>query len=194
MFILIIAVTSLISILAFYRNDDYFYGWMMRPSDVVHNQKYYQLITSGLIHGDWSHLLFNMFTLFFAGQMMEPYVGGINILIIYIASMVLADIPTVIRKKDDYGYSSLGASGAVSGILFGGILFNPLAKIYVFIIPIGIPAFLFGLLYLAWSYYAAKRGGDGINHDAHFWGAVAGVILTIVLVPDSINYFIGSFR
>ncbi|MFW5701608.1 MAG: rhomboid family intramembrane serine protease, partial [Bacteroidota bacterium] len=121
---------------------------------------------------------------------LEMVLGTIGFLILYFASLVLSDISTVVRQKDNPHYRSVGASGAISGVLFSFVLFAPYSKIMIFFIPIGIPAPIFAALYLAYCHFAAKRGDDFVNHDAHFWGALAGVIVTIILVPEVVPYFL----
>ncbi|MCE5304585.1 rhomboid family intramembrane serine protease, partial [bacterium] len=108
-------------------------------------------------------------------------------------SLIIADIPSIIKYRNDPSYASLGASGAISGVVFSMILFYPFSGLYIFPIPFPLPAFVFGILYLAWSYYSSKHYEDIINHSAHFWGALAGIILTIILEPQSIFIFIKSF-
>ena len=103
---------------------------------------------------------------------------------------MVSDIPTYFRHRDDRSYASLGASGGVASVLFSGVLFAPLNKIYMMFIPVGIPGFIFGFLYLAYSYYMGRRRGDNINHDAHFYGALYGVVLTVALMPDVVPHFL----
>ncbi|MCO5252661.1 MAG: rhomboid family intramembrane serine protease [Candidatus Kapabacteria bacterium] len=191
--IVIFAVTVLISLYTLYKNNKLYYSWVLSPPKVVHEKKFYLLITSGFLHADLMHLLFNMLTFYFFGFKLEQMIGSVNFLIIYIVSLVLSSIPTVIKHKDNYSYGSVGASGAISGILFASIMLMPNAGIMIFPIPIPIPAWIFGMLYLLWIYFAAKRANDNINHDAHFYGALTGVIMMIILFPGIINHFIGSF-
>jgi len=106
--------------------------------------------------------------------------------------LILSDLPTVFKHKDDFHYNSLGASGAISAVLFSYILYNPLSKIYIMFIPIGIPAVVFGGLYLIYCAYASKNSRDNINHDAHFFGALTGLIFTVIFVPGIIQHFIAA--
>src|SRR5210317_1990792 len=129
--ILIIIVTVIVTLYA-WNNQDRYYRWMLNPYSVVERKQYYRLITSGFIHKDYIHLLFNMITLYFFGRVMESILfalygptGFIYYLILYFAGMVVADIPTIIKQRKNYGYNSLGASGAVSAVIFSAILFNP---------------------------------------------------------------------
>lgn len=193
--VIIIVITCLISITAFY-NPDELNKMILWPAMMKERRQYYRFITSGFIHADWMHLGFNMITLFFFGRVVEVafrqlFAPGIFILF-YLLSMVVADIQTYVRYRNNYSYRALGASGAVSAVLFASILFNPWAKLYLFLIPIGIPAFLFGILYLGYCMYMSKKGNDGINHTAHLWGAVFGIVFTIVLKPEIVPYFISQ--
>lgn len=179
-----------ISLYGLYKDHTIIYRFVLHPWSVYHEKKYYQLISSGFVHGDLGHLMFNMLTFFFFAFNLEIVVGSFFFLIIYLFSLILSDIPTLLRNKDNPDYRSLGASGAISGVLFSSILFFPTSEIYIFFIPIGIPAPIFGLLYLAYCWWAAKKSQGNINHDAHFWGAAAGIFITVVLVPGVIPYFL----
>ncbi len=165
---------------------------VLNPYSVVHYKKYHQIISSGFIHIELFHLLFNMFTFFFFAFPLERMVGSFNFIIIYFASMILADIPSIIKHKDNPDYNSLGASGAISGVLFSFILFQPFSGIMIFPIPIPIPAVIFGVLYLIYCQVALKKLNNRINHDAHFWGAIAGIIATIILIPGIISHFLSK--
>jgi len=134
--------------------------------------------------------MFNMISFYFFAFNLETVIGSANLLIIYLGSMVLADISTVLKNKDNPEYYALGASGAISGVIFASILLFPGMKIGIIFFPVGIPAPIFGLLYLTYCYFAAKRAGDYINHEAHFWGALAGAILLIILIPNVLPFFV----
>ena len=170
-------------------NDGQLLGkFMLHPYSIAKGGKYYTFLTSGLIHADWMHLLFNMFTFFFFAFKLEMMIGHWQFALLYFVSLVLSDLPTVFKHKDDFRYSSLGASGAISGVLFSYILFQPLSIIGVMFIPM--PAIVFGVLYLFYCMYMSKNSRDHINHDAHFFGALTGLILTVLLVPGVISHFI----
>jgi membrane associated rhomboid family serine protease len=164
-----------------------FYPWLMDE-----NRQWYRFITSGFIHGDMMHLLFNMLTLFFFGPFVEQHLdmyGGafplFKYLILYMGSMALAGMFTFFKQRQNPNYMALGASGAVSGVLFSAIVFDPWMTLLMFgIIPI--PGILFGLGYLYYSARMAKQGADNIGHDAHFFGAVAGVVFTLLFNPPTI--------
>lgn len=186
---LILIFTVVTSIYAF--NDHTLYGkFMLHPYSVYRKNKLYTLITSGMIHSDWMHLIFNMMTFFFFAFTLEVQIGSWRFGLIYFLSLVLSDIPSVMKHKNDFWYNSLGASGAISGVLFSYILFYPLSKLYLFFIPIGIPAVLFGGLYLMYCVYASKQSRDNINHDAHFFGALTGIIITILIIPGIVPHFL----
>ncbi|MBB6236969.1 membrane associated rhomboid family serine protease [Pedobacter sp. AK013] len=186
---LIFVFTIITSLYAFY--DHSLYGkFMLHPFSVSKGQNVYTLITSGLVHADWMHLFFNMFTFYAFAFTLESLMGSWRFGILYFLGLVLSDLPTVIKHKDHFNYNSLGASGAISAVLFSYILYNPMAKIYIMFIPIGIPAVVFGILYLIYCAYASRNSRDHINHDAHFFGALTGLIFTIIFVPGILQNFI----
>ena len=194
----IIAVTVLISVLAF-SNGDLFYKFRFNPYLALHSKQYFRFLTYGFIHADWMHLLINMFVLFSFGRVVEVYYkelfevkGAFYYILLYVGAIAISVLPSFGKHKDDPSYNAVGASGAVSAVVFASILFEPLAKIYLFFIPIGIPAAIFGVLYLIYSAYMGKRGKDNIGHDAHFWGAIFGIVFTICLKPKIVLYFIGQ--
>lgn len=158
------------------------------PPAVERGRQYDRLLTHGFIHADWGHLIFNMIALYSFGPAMERYFTGritsVGYLLFYLSSVVVAILPTYARHKHDASYRSLGASGAVSAVLFAFILLDPWAGIYVFLIPVAIPAFLFAGLYLGYTIWMDRRGGDRVNHSAHLWGALYGVGFTLLLNPE----------
>ncbi len=190
--VIIFAATLGISLYAMYGKSRFYESWALHPFSVMHQNKYYQVITHAFIHADFVHLIFNMMTFYFFAFTLELMVGSANFVIIYFASLILSSISTIIKNKDNDNYSAVGASGAISGVLFSYILFFPTSTLGIFLLPIGIPAPIFGLLYLAYCYYAAKKSRDQINHEAHLWGAVAGLIVTIFLIPGSLSYFLSQ--
>lgn len=183
---IIFVFTIITSIYAF--NDRELLGkFMLHPYSVSKGGKYFTLITSGLIHADWMHLLFNMFTFFFFAFKLEMMLGHWQFALLYFVSLILSDIPTIFKHKDDFRYHSLGASGAISAVLFSYILFQPLSLIGVMFIPM--PAIVFGVLYLIYCMQMSKKSADNINHDAHFFGALTGMIVTVILEPGVIPHF-----
>ncbi|MBX3044535.1 MAG: rhomboid family intramembrane serine protease [Candidatus Kapabacteria bacterium] len=187
--IVIFIATISISLYTLYKNHRLLHAWILSPRRVYYDKQYHLVLTSGFLHADLMHLLFNMFTFFFFGFKLEAAIGTPNFLIIYFGSMILSVISTILKKKDDYNYGSLGASGAISGVVFASILIAPNSKLMIMPLPIPIPAYIFGVLYLLWSYFAAKKSLDMINHEAHFWGALAGVIFMIILIPGILSHF-----
>lgn len=186
---LIFIFTLVTSIYAF--NDSSLYGkFMLHPYSVYRRSNVYTLLTSGLIHGSWMHLAFNMFTFYFFAFSLEATVGSLRFGLIYFIGLILSDIPSVIKHKDDYHYHSLGASGAISAVLFSYIMFYPLNTLMIFPLPVPIWAALFGVLYLVYSYYMSKSSRDNINHDAHLFGAITGIVITILVVPGIVPHFI----
>lgn len=162
----------------------------LHPFSVVYRKKYYLLLTNIFIHSNYTHLLFNMLTFYFFAPQLEITIGTPYFLMIFLLSGLVASIPSTLKNKDNYNYFSLGASGAVSGIIFSYILFYPTSRLYVFFVPIGIPAPLFALLYLAYCVFASRQPNSEINHEAHFWGAISGLLFTIILFPESIAYIL----
>lgn len=177
------------------------YGFMMNPYMITQRGQYYRLVTSGFIHKDHMHLLFNMFSFYFFGTQLEyifQYIFGVTMgsvyfILLYILGIVISDIPTLIKHRNNHGYNSLGASGAVSAVIFACILFQPLQDICLYAV-LCFPGFILGTLYLIYSYISAKKSRDGINHDAHLYGALFGIIFCIVLYPDSIQIFIEQMK
>ena len=199
--LILIILTAGISIYA-WSNLDLMQKWIFHPYSVRKRHEYYRFVTSGFLHADWTHLLFNMFSFYMFAQVVEqvfigihgPEVGIVLFLLVYIGGIVVSDIYTFLKEHKNFNYHSLGASGGVSAIIFSSILLNPLTKIIIFPIPVGIPGFIFGGLYLLYSYYQAKRMGDNVNHDAHFYGAIFGFLVTFLLVPGALGNFIQQIQ
>jgi len=185
----IFALTVLTSILAF-SNENIYANMILHPYSVSRGQRVYTMITSGLIHNDWMHLFFNMLSYFFFAIQLESVLGHWQFGLLYFVSLILSDLPTVYKHKNDDWYHSLGASGAVSAVIFSYIMFSPLSKMYIMPLPFGIPAVIFGVIYLFYCNYASKHSQDNINHDAHLFGALSGLLITIMLYPHLVNSFI----
>ncbi|MDB5131221.1 MAG: rhomboid family intrarane serine protease [Mucilaginibacter sp.] len=185
----IFSITILTSIMAF-SNDNIHANMILHPYSVYRGKRVYTVITSGLIHNDWMHLFFNMMSYYFFSFQLEVLLGHWQFGLLYTVSLILSDLPTVYKHKNDQWYHSLGASGAVSAVIFSYILFSPLMKMMIMPIPIGIPAVLFGVLYLVYCNYASKYSRDNINHDAHMFGALSGLLITIALNPHIVNSFL----
>lgn len=182
--IVIIAVTILFSFkgfndLAFFRKFEFHIG-SIRAGEQI------RLITSGFLHGDMGHLFFNMFTLYMFAPVVINYFGSASFFLIYMASLVFGSILTLLMHKNEYSYRAIGASGAVVGILYSAILIDPTMNLYLFFIPIPIPAYLFGIGYLLYSIYGMKAKNDNIGHTAHFGGAIGGYLITLLNEPTMI--------
>lgn len=193
----IFALTIGTSIYAF-SNHQLLAKFMLQPYAIRRGQGYYTVLTSGLVHRDWGHLLFNMLTFYFFGFTLEIMLAGISawghvhFALIYVLGLVLSDITTLIKQKDNPLYRSLGASGAICAVLFSYIMFQPKSMLGIFMI-IPMPAWLFGILFLVYCAWAAKQAKDSINHDAHFYGAIVGVVVTLLIHPFVFQHFLGQF-
>jgi membrane associated rhomboid family serine protease len=187
--VLIIAITAIVSIIAF-SNRELFRRLAFNAYDIKHFRNSYRFLSYALIHADWIHLLVNMMVLYSFGRIVETYYGAyfglkgtLYYLLLYVGGTALSTLPSYGKNKENYSYTAVGASGAVSAILFASIVFLPLGRIVIFPIPIGIPAIIFGPLYLIYSAYMGKKNIDNIGHDVHFWGAIFGFAFTILLKP-----------
>lgn len=186
----LIAITVAVSMLAWQRP-----GWLERliywPPAVARGE-WWRLLTHGFVHADGSHLAFNMITFYFFGRIMEPLltgrIGSLGFALFYLAAIVIAMLPSHVRHRHDSGYRSLGASGAVSAVLFAYILLDPWAMLLVFFVPV--PAILFAAAYVIYSAWAMRNPRSRINHGAHLWGGVFGVIFLIVLEPRVLGHFL----
>jgi membrane associated rhomboid family serine protease len=191
----IFAITIATSLWAFY-NDTLYANLILHPASVSKGQRVYTVITSGMIHADYMHLFFNMLSYYFfaftleAGTPSTPGLGHWQFGVLYVVSLILSDLPTVYKHRNDDWYHSLGASGAVSAVVFSAILYHPFDSLYVMFIPIPIYSIVYGALYLIYCNYASKRATDNINHDAHMFGALSGLLLTIILHPHIAHDFL----
>lgn len=195
---IIIGITVLISFAA-YSNNNLMRQLMMNPYMISNRQQYYRFVTSGFIHADHVHLFFNMFSLYFFGTTIE-YIFGIvfesagtlYFIALYILGIIVSDIPSYMKHRNNPGYNALGASGGVASVIFASIIFQPLADIYIYFIPV--PGFILGIAYIFFSWYQGKKANDNINHDAHLYGAVFGVLFCAVLYPQSLPLFIEQIK
>lgn len=182
--VLIIVATVLVSWLAF-NNPRLLERLILWPPAIARQHQYDRLLTHGFIHADFQHLLFNMITLYFFGRLVEqwfvPYIGRVGFVLFYLSAIVVAILPTYLRHVGDARYRSLGASGAVSAVLFTFILVQPWSLIFVFFLPV--PAIVYGALYVGYSVWMEKHGQDNVNHSAHLWGAAYGIVFTLLMEP-----------
>ncbi|RUL67186.1 rhomboid family intramembrane serine protease [Dyella dinghuensis] len=189
--LLILAVTSIVSFVAF-SNRSLIDDLILWPPAIERKKQYWRLITYGLIHADFSHLLFNMITLFFFGRVMEPRIneslGEFGFVLFYVGGLIISILPTYLKNRHNSTYRSLGASGAVSAVLFAFILYAPWARIYVYFLPV--PAIIYAVLYVGYSVYMDHQGRGNINHSAHLWGAAYGVVFTVVVNPGVLSTFL----
>jgi membrane associated rhomboid family serine protease len=184
--VIIIVITAIISIAGF-RSEKVINDLIFYPPAITNNKQYYRFITCGFIHADMGHLFFNMYAFYLFGNITEEIFdaifgryGKLLYIIMYILALIVCVIPSYLRNKTNPDYRSLGASGAVSAVVFAYILFNPLQGIGLIFIPVYMMGFLFGIIYLLVSYWLDKKGGGRINHSAHIWGALFGIIFLIV--------------
>lgn len=195
---IIIAITVFVSISAMenYSLKDK----MMFNAYMIHERKeWYRFLSNGLIHADYPHLIFNMFSLYMFGKGVEEgysYLfdtkGTLFFILLYVGGLIMSSVYSYEKHKHNVYYNALGASGAVSSVVFAYIILAPTSKLFLMFIPIPISAWLFGFIYLGIEYYLSKKGNSNIGHDAHFWGAIFGVIFTIVLKPGLASEFISQ--
>lgn len=189
--LILIAITCAVSLVAL-NNPKMIEALILSPPAISRNNEYYRLISYGLVHADFQHLLFNMITLYFFGRVMEQFytaaMGAYGFALFYVLGLVASILPTYLKNRNNSGYRSLGASGAVSAVLFAFILFQPWATIYIFVVPV--PAIIYALAYIAYTIYSDRRGGDNVNHSAHLWGAAYGVAFTLILEPRVMQVFL----
>ncbi len=207
----IILLTSLISFTAF-SNQKVLDDLIFYPPAITNRNQWYRFVTSGLIHADIMHLVFNMYSFYLFGDLVErAFVqifedsGKAIYIILYVVALVVCLLPTYLKNQNNFHYRSLGASGAVSAVIFAGIFLYPTMGMGIFPIPFHIPGFVFGPLYLLLSAYLAKKGHGNINHSAHIWGAIFGIVFVIVTTGfltkfnalenfiNAIKQYLGSF-
>lgn len=184
--ILLIAVNVVFSMIGF-SSKEMLARTILWPYYIKRKHEYHRFVTSGFLHADYMHLFFNMFTLYFFGSNIERVfnafaLGGTAAYIgLYIGALIVSDLPSYFKHQDHYGYRALGASGAVSAIVFASVVFNPWGSIYLYG-ALKISAALYAVLFIAYCIYMGKKGNDHINHDAHLWGALFGFACTLLLV------------
>jgi membrane associated rhomboid family serine protease len=174
-----------------------FNKYLFSPYATYHYKQYYRLFTHAFLHGDYMHLAFNMYALYLFGQVLEEQYFPLlfhekavfYFILLYVGGIFFSTLFDFIKQRDNPSYSSVGASGAVTAIVFSAILINPSMGMGILFIPFFIPAWLFGGLYLLYSWYMGKRQLDNIGHNAHFWGAVFGFVFTILLKPALLPRF-----
>ena len=199
--IIIVISTAAFSLFGFQR-PELMSRYDFSPYRIVRRSEYYRFFTHAFLHVDWVHLLINMLVLFSFGSYVEQtfnqlaragYIssGEFNFVLLYGSSIIISSLVTFLKKKNDPYYIAVGASGAVSAVLFTSIFFSPLENVYLYMV-IPLPGFVFGILYLAYSSYMGKKGKDNINHDAHFWGAIYGLIYPLIMEPSLLKNFLSQ--
>lgn len=179
----VIFIITLITSLQAFRDPQLMYKFILNPYDIVRDKEYYRMFTSGLIHGNTTHLAVNMISYYFFAFALEQMLGHWQFAVLYVGSLFLSDITTLIKHKDNPAYNALGASGAVSAVLLSVVMCMPdLTLLLFFVIPM--PGWFFAIAYIGYSYWASKNSNDNIGHEAHLWGAISGIVLTLILKPD----------
>ncbi len=193
--IILIAITCASSYYA-WKNPEFLEKSLFTPYRVYNRKEYARFILSGFVHKDGVHLLFNMFTFYFFGEVVEIFLGymlGENLgnlvfVLFYLSAIVISDIPTYIKEKENPSYHALGASGGTAAMVFASIVLMPLADICIFGI-FCLPGFLLGVMFLAYAYFKGKAADDNINHDAHLYGALFGIAFILLLEPARAGHF-----
>jgi len=193
---IILVLTTIISFLSF-NNSRLMDALIFWPPAISMRRQYYRFLTCGFIHADIMHLAFNMITLYFFGRGLELfYMGRLGLqhyyfTLLYLSAIVVANIPSYLKQHDNYNYRSLGASGGVCAVLFAFILIDPWETLQLFGL-VDVPAIAYAVLFLAYTIYMSRRGGDNVNHDAHLWGAIYGIVFTIIAHPRVVNTFLNE--
>ena len=199
--LVIIIVTAAVSVLCFSQQDA-FNKLKFSAYGVWHRRRWHQMLSYGLVHGGWGHLLFNLITLYCFGRIVEQYfsaafgasTGPVLYAVLYVSALAVSTVGDLIKFRDDPSYSAVGASGAVSAILFAAILFEPKMGIYIYLIPVPVPAYIFAPIYLVYCIVMARKNVDNIGHSAHFWGAVYGLVFPLLLRPDIFTHFLNQLQ
>ena len=194
----IISVATIILSIMGFRKEELFYKLQLNPYKIIHQKEYYRVLTHALLHADWAHLIINMIVFFSFGEGLLNYfkyyfgdMASLIFLLLYTFAVIISSIYSIIKNKDKPNYNAIGASGAVSAVVFASIFFDPWHKIGLYgIIPI--PGVLFAFIYLGYSYYMGKKSYDNIGHDAHLWGAIFGFIFPIIIKPELFQIFINQ--
>lgn len=195
--ILLLLVNVLVSAYALFIDESLIDRLAFKPKQILEDGEYQRLITAGFVHAGVAHLAFNMVTLYFFGPELEGRLGPGKFLILYFGAELAAHGLSLVLNRETASYAAVGASGAVSGVVFGYCLFNPFHSLYIFFLPIPIPAIVFAVAYVLLSMYAMREGRagaapGGIAHEAHLGGAIGGLVLTLVLEPQALGIFLSQ--
>jgi membrane associated rhomboid family serine protease len=190
--LVIFVVTIAVSLIGF-KSPQVIARTILRPYRMFREREYERLITSGFVHANGWHLAMNMITFYFFGFGLERRMGSVKFLLLYLIALVLSDIGTSLKHRNDPNFASLGASGAILGVMFAAIIYAPTSSIILFPIPVPIPAWLYAVAFLGYSYYRSRQSdGDFINHDAHISGALTGLAFVGLTDPRAFQYAIHS--
>jgi membrane associated rhomboid family serine protease len=159
--------------------------WAMRPYFIARDRNYLPLMTSGFVHADFGHLFFNAITFYFFAIPLERYIGTPKFLLLYFAGLLLSQVTSYLKHRNNPQYATLGASGAITAVLFASVVYVPTQTIFIIPIPVPIPAPLFAVGYLAYTWWSARNPRGRINHDAHFGGAITGLVFVALFDPGA---------
>ncbi len=191
--LIIIGATCVVSFIAF-NNARLLERLILWPPAISRQHQYDRLVTYGLVHASPGHLFVNMFTLFFFSPPIEQayaiFLGRLGFVIFYVGALIVSILPTFLANRDNPNYRSLGASGAVSAVVFAFVLLQPWATIYLYFVPV--PAIVYAVLYVVYSIYMDRRSSDNVNHSAHLWGAAFGVSFTLLMNPHLLSLFLAT--
>jgi membrane associated rhomboid family serine protease len=182
---IILVVTLATSLAALYGSPKIIESSLFRPYWFLRRRQYATIVTSGLVHADLPHLIFNLITFYFFAFQLEKQIGGARFAALYLIGLVVSDAGTYFKHRNNPDYASLGASGAISAVLFASIVYFPWQKLFIIPIPVPIPAPIFAIGYVAYSWYSARHARGRINHDAHLGGALAGLAFVALTDPGA---------
>jgi membrane associated rhomboid family serine protease len=188
------ALTAAVSLLGLYAAPAIIRAAAFRPYTLVRNAQYWRLISSGFVHASLSHLLFNLLTFYFFAFTLERRIGTLPFVTLYGLGLLIGNLSTYFKHRNEPDYVTLGASGAVSAVLFASIVYFPTMRLYILPLPVPIPAVLFAVLYLGYSYYQARRSADRINHDAHIGGALTGLAFVAITQPVAYGRLVAAIQ
>jgi membrane associated rhomboid family serine protease len=189
--LVIFVVTIAASLAGLYAKPAIIEASLFRPYWFLRRRQYSTIVTSGFVHADLPHLIFNMVTFYFFAFPLEKQIGSLRFALLYFLALVVSDLGTYFKHRGNQHYASLGASGAISAVLFAAIVYFPWMKLFIIPIPLPIPAPLFGVAYLAYSWWSAKQARGRINHDAHLGGALFGVVFVALTDPGAFANLLG---
>lgn len=190
--LIIFVITAVVSLAGLYTAPAIIERSLFRPYWLLRRQQYETVITSGFVHADLMHLIFNLMTFYFFAFNLERYIGSLQFVFLYFVGLLISHAGTYYKQRNNPEYASLGASGAISAVLFAAIVFFPDSSLMILPIPVPIPAPLFAVGYLAYTWWASKHPHGRINHDAHLGGAVAGLLYVAITRPDAYSYLLRS--